>query len=105
MNDTDLLRCLISVIGRVAMPTETVRSIIGKGRNRIKAFNLCDGSNTLGEIARKVRIDKGNLSRAAADWVEHGIAFWIGEENEARLLHIYPVPEKDSTRRRASAAK
>ena len=94
MEDKDLLRCLLHAVGRIAIPHNEVRAQIGKGKNRIKAFNLFDGHNTITEVARKTKIDGGNLSRAASDWVENGIAFWVGQGDDARLLHIYPIPEK-----------
>lgn len=47
MTESDLLRCLIQVVGRVAVPQQEVREIVGpKKKSRIKAFNLCDGSNS-----------------------------------------------------------
>lgn len=88
-----LLRCLLQIIGRNAMPTETVYKILGQGKKQLKAFNLCDGSLTQKEIARKSGVDQGNLSRTVNRWVRNGIAFWIGEGREATLLHIYPLPE------------
>lgn len=94
MNERDLLRCLVHVVGRTAVPAKDVRAAIGKGKNRVKAFNLFDGSHTIQDVARATRIDQGNLSRAASDWVEDGVAFWVGEGIDARLLHIYPIPEK-----------
>lgn len=94
MNERDLLRCLVHVVGRVAIPVNDVRVAIGRGKNRVKAFNLFDGNHTLQEVVRATHIDQGNLSRAASSWVKDGIAFWIGEGNDARLLHIYPIPEK-----------
>lgn len=97
MND-DLLRCLLHVIGRAAVPQQEVRAVVGKGKNRVKAFNLFDGANTLVDVSRKTKIDRGNLSRSTADWVENGIAFWIGQGNDARLLHLYPIPEKEPRR-------
>ena len=87
-----LLKCLIHVIGRAARPVEDVQAIVGSGRRQVKAFNLCNGSNSQNEIARKSGIDQGNLSRSCSRWVEHGVAFWIGEGKEARLLHIYAIP-------------
>jgi len=95
MDDSDLLRCLLHVVGRIGIPEKTTREIIGSGKNRVKAFNLCDGTMTLEDIRRKTKIDSGNFSRAAASWVENGIAFWVGERNTARLLHIYPIPVKE----------
>jgi len=94
----------VHVIGRVAVPPEEVRDVIGTGKNRIKAFNLCDGSHTLLEIARTTKINQGNLSRAASEWLANGIVFWLGEGKEARLLHMYPIPEterKQAKRKRA----
>ena len=94
MNEGDLLRCLLQVIGRASLPDKVVREVVGNGKNRIKAFNLFDGHVTMSDVSKKTKIDQGNLSRAVSDWVENGIAFWIGEGDEARLLHIYPIPEK-----------
>jgi hypothetical protein len=85
----------VHVVGRAAIPTDEVRAVVGKRKNRIKAFNLFDGKHTLQEVAHQAKIDQGNLSRSAARWVDQGIAFWIGEGRDARLLHIYAIPEKE----------
>lgn len=100
-----LITCLIQVIGRSAIPSDQVRAIVGDGRSNRKAFNLCDGTNTQMDIARKLKIDQGQLSRTCSRWVENGVAFWIGNGKEARLLHIYPVPgeERKSPRKRAKS--
>jgi hypothetical protein len=92
MTTEDLLLCLVHVIGRAAIPVEEVQEVVGSGRNRIKAFNMFDGTRTLSQVARATKIDQGNLSRAVTDWIEHGIAFWVGQANDSRLLHVYPVP-------------
>jgi hypothetical protein len=94
MTEEELLRCLLHVIGRSVITPEEVRASIGKGKNRVKAFNLFDGNHTLQEVASKTRIDRGNLSRTAGNWVNSGIAFWVGEGANSRLLHLYPIPEK-----------
>ena len=94
MNETDLLRCLLHVVGRTAISANDVREVVGGGENRVKAFNLFDGSRTILEVARTTKIDQGNLSRAVGRWVENGIAYWVGEGADARLLHIYPIPKK-----------
>lgn len=96
MNEGDLLRCLLHVVGRAAIPATEIRALVGqRGKSRIKAFNLFDGSHTIQEVARRTKIDKGNLSRSASLWVQHGMAFWVGEGKEARLLHVYAIPEKE----------
>ncbi|SRR5713226_2384224 len=87
-----LLRCLVHIIGRAAMPPEKVYELVGRGDKQIEAFNLCDGSLTQKEVSKKTGIDAGNLSRTFTRWIENGIAFWLGEGQAARLLHIYPLP-------------
>lgn len=95
MDTEDLLRCLVHIAGRTAVPVETTRAVVGEGKNRAKAFNLCDGRTTLKEISKKTKIDTGNLSRAVSNWVEHGVAFRIGEGKDALPLHIYSLPKED----------
>jgi hypothetical protein len=95
MSDGEYLRCLVHIVGRSAIAPKDVRALVGDGKNRIKAFNLFNGELTIADVAHKTKIDQGNLSRAATAWVEYGIAFWIGRGKDARLLHIYPIPEKE----------
>ena len=87
-----LLECLIHVIGRMAIPMKQVSDVVGTSPKYLKAFNLCDGSKTQQEIAKKLKLDPGNLSKACARWVENGVAFSMGEGKDARLIHIYPIP-------------
>ena len=91
-----LILCLIQVIGRTAMPSDNVREIVGRGSGNVKAFNMCDGSRTQSEIARKLRMDGGNFSRTVRRWIEAGVVFDIGSENESRILHIYPLQSRES---------
>jgi hypothetical protein len=60
-------------------------------KKQIEAFNLCDGTLSQGEVSKKTGINQGNLSRTFTRWVESGIAFWIGEGKDSKLLHIYPI--------------
>jgi len=93
-----LLETLIHVIGRVAVPLDRVYDIVGNNAKQIKAFNLCDGTVTQLEIAKKCGIDPGNFNRAVNRWVENGVAFWLGSGKEARLLHIYSIPVANKKR-------
>lgn len=88
----DLLRCLVQIVGRASMPMGTVCEIIGDRKKQIHAFNLCDGTLSQAEVSKKSKIDQGNLSRTFDRWVKNGIAFWIGEGKDAKLMHIYPIP-------------
>jgi len=96
MDERDLLRCLLHVVGRTAIPATEIRAVVSKrSKKGIKAFNLFDGHRTIQEVARRTKINAGNLSRTTSRWVEHGIIFWVGEGKEARLLHVYAIPEKE----------
>lgn len=95
MTETDLLRCLLHTIARATIPENDVRGVVAaRSKNRIKAYNLFDGTRTIKEVAKASKIDRGNLSKSASGWVKSGFVFWIGEGEEARLLHVYPIPEK-----------
>jgi hypothetical protein len=95
MTETDLLRCLLHTIARATLPANDVRAVVaGRGKNRIKAYNMFDGTRTIREVAKSAKIDKGNLSKSASGWVKNGVLFWVGEGDDARLLHVYPIPEK-----------
>ena len=93
-----LLQCLIHVVGRSAIPEERVREIVSTGDKKVEAFNLCDGTRTQKQITDAVGLDKGNFSRAAARWVETGVAFTVGEGADERLLHVFPIPETKKKR-------
>lgn len=96
-NVEQLLACLVQVVGRATMAPSKVSEIVGQGR-QLRAFNMCDGTYTQGEIGKKLRIDQGNLSRTFARWVENGVAFRIGDGKEVRLMHIYAIPATSGRR-------
>jgi len=87
----DLLRCAVQLIGRAALPEEKVQTAIGAGSKQLHAFNLADGTRSLTDIAKKAKLDVGNLSRTVDRWVKKCVAFWVGSENDKRLLHVYPI--------------
>ena len=96
MEIKDLLGCALQIIGRIAIPPATVREVIGQAKKKqLKAYNLCDGTRTAREIAKKAKIDEGNFSRTAQRWIERGIVFSLADGAEKRLLHIYPLPEDE----------
>jgi hypothetical protein len=95
-----LLRCLMHILGRAAVPPEKVVELIGGGKRQVTAFNLCDGTLSQSEVAKKAGIDRGNFSRTFSRWVENGIAFTVGDGNDAKLLHIYPIPSSGEKKRK-----
>ena len=59
MNEKYLLRCLVHIVGRTAIPAKVVRAAVGTGKNRVKAFNLFDGSHTMQEWLERHILIKG----------------------------------------------
>lgn len=89
-----LAQCLIHIIGRAAIPEDRVREVVATRAKQVKAFNLCDGTRSQSEVARKTGVHQANLSRAMSRWIENGVAFWLGEGSEAKLLHIFPISSR-----------
>lgn len=106
---SDLLKCAMQVVGRIAMRPEQVGEILVRNAStkQLKAYNLCDGMKTQGEVAKAAGLDAGNFSRTAARWVKSGVLFRIGSGKEAKLLHLYPIAKSDFklTPRRKGARK
>ena len=88
METNDLLRCALQVIGQAAVPVDRLREVVGNKKKQIKAFNLCDGTLNQSEIAKKSKLDKGNLSRTITRWRENGVLFVLGEGRSATYLHV-----------------
>jgi predicted transcriptional regulator len=83
-------------VGRSTFPIERVLQIVAPREDSDKnfvAYNLCDGNTSQADIAKRAKLDKGNLSRALARWIEAGIVIRIGEDELP--LHIYALSKDD----------
>ena len=100
-----LMECLIQVIGRATIPETRVREVVGTGAKQLKAFNLAAGTLTQSDIAKKAKLGQASLSRTFSRWVENGVAFWVGEDRDARLVHIYPIASTGAATRRPTSQK
>lgn len=86
----------VSLLGRIAFAEEDLRTLIAPTATQAKqlqAYNLCDGTRTQADIVRALKLDHGNFSRTAARWIAAGVLYKIGSGREAKLLHVYPLPE------------
>lgn len=87
----DLLQVLIATAGRIAFPLERLIEIVSPtgSQKYVKAYNLCDGTRGLSDVARLASLDKSNLNKSVSRWVEAGILFKVGEL--PALLHLYAI--------------
>lgn len=105
-NSETILRAILSVVARQTFPADKLAEIVrptGASAKQVKAFNLCDGTTGQGEIAKALKLDSGNFSRTVSRWVDEGVLFRLGEGRDAKLLHVYPLPE--DTRKKKGPTK
>jgi hypothetical protein len=97
--ETTLLRALLSVTARQAVPPPKLSKILvppgPKSGKQVKAYNLCDGTRTQAEVAKALKLDQGNFSRTVGRWIDAGVLFRVGSGREAKLQHLYPLDHKD----------
>lgn len=89
------LRAILATVARQTFSPEKIMEIMGSqaGEKHHRAFNLCDGSRTQAEIIKVTGLDSGNFSKTLGRWIEAGIVIRVGEKNDSRPLHVYPLPE------------
>ena len=90
-----LLKAIFHLLGRQTFDEETLKSLViptsGKSKDKlIQAYNLCDGSNTQGDVAKAVGLDPGNFSRIVKRWISSGV---LVKMEDQYLLHLYPISE------------
>lgn len=88
VRDSDLLRVLVALAGRIAFPLEQLFQIVGPYS---AAYNMCTGEMTLSSIARATGFDKSNLRKAILRWEEVGAIFRVGPEGLPLRLYALPI--------------
>jgi hypothetical protein len=94
-NSELLLRAILATTARQAFPVDRiVEIVVSKGGDKqLRGYNMCDGTRGQSEIAKLLKLDQGNFSRTVGRWVDAGIVFRLGTGRDAKLLHVYPLPE------------
>lgn len=87
------LRAILATVARQTFSPARILEIINAGEKQQRAFNLCDGSRSQSEIVKELGLDHGNFSRSVSRWIDEGIVIRVGQNREARPLHVYPLPE------------
>lgn len=87
------LRAILATVARQTFSPGRILEIINAGEKQQRAFNLCDGSRSQAEIVKELGLDSSNFSKTIGRWIDEGIVIRVGENREARPLHVYPLPE------------
>lgn len=85
-----LLRAILATVARGTFsPSEVYKIVapVGSGDKQLAAYNLCDGKTPQAEIGKKSKLDKGNLSRSIARWIDAGVVVRVGAEQHP--MHVY----------------
>ena len=89
------IEIIISLLGRIAFKPETLRNLITEGRRDpekfINAYNACNGSTTITEIARTTGFRRQNLSPVLNEWAELGILHEVENANRLFYKKLFPV--------------
>ena len=89
------LRAILATVARQTFPPALLVELVGRGEKQLRAFNLCDGTRTQGEIATELKLDASNFSKSLGRWIDAGVAIRIGEGRDVRPIHVYPIPEAE----------
>jgi hypothetical protein len=96
VNTTDaILKGILATVGRTAFPPDKLYKIVAPTKGSAKqvlAYNLCDGETPQAEIGKRAKLDRGNLSKTIAKWVEAGVVVRVGADGHP--LHLYPLTSK-----------
>jgi len=93
---------IISLLGRMTFPEETLKGIITKNKRNpnayIKGYNACDGKNTVTEIANIVRVNQSTMTPILQDWKVKGIIYEVDSNKGKTYMKLYslPVPKEKS---------
>jgi DNA-binding MarR family transcriptional regulator len=96
---SQLMRMLLRVVGRSAIPVAEVQRVVVPNKASEKllaAYNRCDGSRTQAQIVKELHLNQASFSRAITRWEAAGVLFRVRRGREELLLHIYPLPSPSS---------
>ncbi len=88
------LKAILATVARQTFPQDKLAELVAPraGSKQLAAYNLCDGSNSQSQIATLLGMDKSDLSKCIAKWLDAGIVIRVGEGVDQRPMHVYPLP-------------
>jgi DNA-binding MarR family transcriptional regulator len=92
-----MLEAIIGLIGRQVFPPEQLKAIIMRGKRTpnkyVKAYNLCDASHGVTDIAQDIDVSIGTLSPILSDWRDMGIIFEVERPGGKFYKKLYKLEE------------
>jgi DNA-binding MarR family transcriptional regulator len=86
---------IISLLGRIAFKNDELKDIVTKGSKKpeqmIQAYNLCDGTTGLTEIAKEAGVAQPSLTNAVDKWEKSGIILKKKKGKEVLPLRLFEI--------------
>ncbi len=97
--DEVYLRAILATVARQTFSLDEILAHVAPrsgSSKQIEAYNLCDGTRSVTQIAAETKLDKSNLRKSINRWTDAGIVIRIEEGQEIRPVHVYPIPDAEA---------
>ena len=97
--DEIYLRAILATVARQTFSLSDILSHVAPrsgSEKQVAAYNLCDGTRSVTQIASEADLDKSNLRRSINRWIDAGIVVKIEDGQEVRPVHVYSIPEPEA---------
>jgi len=92
---------IISLLGRLVFPEEKLIEMITKRKRNpeayIKAYSLCDGKNSVTDIANKIGLTQPTLTPILQEWENLGLIYETDSFRGKNYAAIYKISLKNKT--------
>lgn len=89
-----ILRAILATISRQTFPPGALYKLVvpkAGAEQNVDAYNLCDGTRTVTDIAKELAIDAANLRKRILRWAEEGIVVRVEQDKSTYPVHLYPL--------------
>ena len=97
--DEVYLRAILATVARQTFSLSDILSHVAPrsgSEKQVVAYNLCDGTRSVTQIASEADLDRSNLRKSINRWVDAGIVVKIDDGQEVHPVHVYPIPEPEA---------
>lgn len=92
--ENPILRAILATIARQTFPPGALYKLVvpkAGAEQNVEAYNLCDGTRTVADIAKELKIDAANLRKRILRWAEEGVIVKVEQDKATYPVHLYPL--------------
>lgn len=97
--DEVYLRAILATVARQTFSLGDILTQVAPrsgSEKQVAAYNLCDGTRSVTQIASEAKLDASNLRKSINRWVDAGIVIKIEDGQEVHPVHVYPIPDSEA---------